>query len=178
MEELIVERGGLLNEEGRQRLVRLREVMHAAMRQRSRIGIAQWVERTWRSLGGDASLTATEMTNARRFLELLDELEQEFDGVDVHTLKQRLEKLFAEPEIEAGAVDLMTIHRAKGLEWDVVIVPGLERGPATDKAPLLRWSELPTDSEDAAHGLLAPIAATGEDSGDLSSWLRKFAELA
>lgn len=173
MEELIAERGELLSQESRRRLTRLREVMHAAMRQRSRIGIAQWVERTWRSLGGDAYLTATGMTNARRFLELLDELEQESDGLDVHALKQRLEKLFAEPEADADAVDLMTIHRSKGLEWDVVIVPGLERGPATDKAPLLRWSELPTDGEDSAHGLLAPIAATGEDSGDLSSWLRK-----
>ena len=42
----------------------------------------------------------------------------------------------------AGAVDLMTIHGAKGLEWDVVIVPGLEKKAASNKKRLLTWSEI------------------------------------
>ncbi len=47
----------------------------------------------------------------------------------------------------------MTIHRAKGLEFDTVILPGLGRKPVSPAAPLLRWLEHPE-----AGLLLAPIA--------------------
>ena len=55
-------------------------------------------------------------------------------------LKRRLDKLYAETAARcADAVDLMTIHGAKGLEWDVVIVPGLERKPQANRERLLTW---------------------------------------
>lgn len=42
------------------------------------------------------------------------------------------------PVVEAaGAVSLMTIHSAKGLEWPVVIVPDLSRGPRSDSPAVL-----------------------------------------
>ena len=53
-----------------------------------------------------------------------------------------------------GRLQVMTIHKAKGLEFDTVILPGLGRKPAPGERPLLRWLEHPD------HGLLlAPIAA-------------------
>ncbi|WP_263366020.1 UvrD-helicase domain-containing protein [Edaphobacter bradus] len=171
MEEVIAERGHDLDEESCQRLTRMWEVLQAAMLQRSRLTLAQWVERTWRSLGGDASLTATEMVNARRFFELLDELEEQAGAVDMQTLRQRLAKLYAEPETNPNAIDLMTIHKAKGLEWDVVIVPALERKPRMNSSRLLVWSEVRSGDDEAAQVLLAPIAGKGEDSKELNTWL-------
>jgi ATP-dependent exoDNAse (exonuclease V) beta subunit len=172
VEDLMTERGHLLSEESCARLQRIWPVLRAAEQQRSRLTMAQWVERTWRSLGGDAYLTAEEMGNARRYLELMDEMEESGGGIDLTLLKRRLNGLFAEAAMCAGAVDLMTIHGAKGLEWDVVIVPGLEKKAAGNKGRLLTWSEIGDADGDAAHVLLAPIAGKGEESKELNAWLK------
>jgi ATP-dependent helicase/nuclease subunit A len=172
MEGVIAERGHELSEENCSRLMRLWDVLQAAMRQRSRLTLAQWVERTWRSLGGDAYLTETQMANARRYFELLDALEEESAFVDTRVLQQRLAKLYAEPATNEDAVDLMTIHKAKGLEWDVVIVPGLEKMPRSDATRLLTWSEVRSE-DDGCHVLLAPIHGKGEDSHELTKWLHR-----
>ena len=79
---LIADRGHLLPDESRQRLARVRTVLQAAAAQRSRLTTAQLVERAWRSLGGDAWLNSTELTNARRFFQLLDSLEAAGAGID------------------------------------------------------------------------------------------------
>ncbi len=55
---------------------------------------------------------------------------------------------------------MMTIHKAKGLEFDYVIVPGLDRVTTTDDAQLMQWLERPTDSGDSrgpGELLLSPI---------------------
>src|SRR5437879_4097962 len=64
----------------------------------------------------------------------------------------------------------MTIHKAKGLEFDTVIVPGLDRGPGRSDPPLFLWKELvggssgrPPDKGGTGGLLLAPIKETGTD---------------
>ena len=55
----------------------------------------------------------------------------------------------------------MTIHAAKGLEWDVVILPGLGRRTASDSDPLLHWLELPRPGQGRESDLLlCPIRAS------------------
>jgi ATP-dependent exoDNAse (exonuclease V) beta subunit len=51
----------------------------------------------------------------------------------------------------------MTIHKAKGLEFDTVILPGLGAVPRGDDQRLLLWLE------HRGELLLAPIAESGED---------------
>jgi ATP-dependent helicase/nuclease subunit A len=170
--ELMVERESLLSEEGRLRLVRVRAVMQAAEAQCGRMTSAEWVERTWRSLGGDVSLTAAELENARRYLRLLDEVEAGSGRLDLSALKRRMTRLYAETAPSAGAVDLMTIHGAKGLEWDVVMVPGLARRAGNSRGGLLVWNEVEESGSEAAHGMLAPIAGRGEPAKDLNKWMR------
>jgi ATP-dependent helicase/nuclease subunit A len=172
--DVMAERGELLSGDGIARLERLWLVMQAAEMQRGRLTAAQWVERTWRSLGGDRYLTAEGSGNARRYLQLLDEMEEEAGQVgvvDPTRLKERLTKLYAESPARADAVELVTIHKAKGLEWDVVMVPGLERTTQADGGRLLTWEEMDTVDESAAHVVLAPIEGRGKEAQALNKWL-------
>jgi ATP-dependent helicase/nuclease subunit A len=175
---LIAERGHLLPDDSLRGLSRVHAVLEAAAAQRSRLTTSQLVERAWRSLGGDAYLNSTELTNARRFFQLLDLLETA-SGIDPTLLDARLQKLYAEPNsIPDGDpyVELLTMHSAKGREWDVVFIPALERMPGKSKTRLLNWSEVgsPDDPDDeAAHVMLAPIAGRGEESKALNKWLTR-----
>jgi ATP-dependent helicase/nuclease subunit A len=171
MQDVVDERADLLSEESCERLARLWPVLKAAANQRGKLTTAQWVERTWWSLGGDAWLTADEMANARRYLQLLDEVEEQVGMLDLRLLERRIDRLYAETAVIAGAVDLMTIHGAKGLEWDIVLVPGLERRTPANRNRLLTWSEIDSSDEEAAHVVLAPIAGKGEGSKELNAWL-------
>jgi ATP-dependent exoDNAse (exonuclease V) beta subunit len=180
---LIHERGHLLADESIERLKRVWKVLESAAAQQARISTARLVERVWRSLGGDAWLAEPELDNAQRFFRLLDEMEAEAGAsggtLDPSQLMDRLRSLYAEPAFVAGdrpSVELLTIHRAKGLEWDVVLVPALERSPGMNRGRLLTWSEVgTTDASDPtgpAPILMAPIAAKGEEVDALTAWLK------
>ena len=170
--DLMGERGHMLSEDGEQRVMRVWPVLQAAMQQRGGMPLAQAVERTWRSLGGDVYLAEDAKANALRFFHLLDDLEAEAETVEIRQLTGRIKKLYAETSPQEDAVELMTIHKAKGLEWDVVIVPALERKARTDRGRLLDWMEVDSAEEDAAQVVLAPIAGKGEGSGELHAWIR------
>ncbi len=153
-----------LSEQGRERVGRLLRGM-TATRPRT---LRAWVEGVWLRLGGPASVAAESgLDDAGAFFELLEETDRGCDA-DLDLLRGRVAKLFAAPDPAAGQeVQVMTIHKAKGLEFDVVIVPGLGRKAKSDDDQLMIWFELPDD--DGAFGgdlLLAPLksAAVASDS--------------
>jgi len=171
--DLIAERGHLLDDAACLRLERLWPIFMAAAGD-ARSSLAKRVERTWRSLGGDVWLSATERSNAGHYLQLIEEIERRNGTVDLALLHRQLGRLYAAPPLQQeAAVDLLTIHSAKGLEWDVVLVPGLERMGKNDTGRLLSWLELDDTpgEEGAAHVLLAPIRGKGEDSQELNRWI-------
>lgn len=177
IENVLAERGHLLSDDSCERLMRIWPVLQAASAQRGKLTTAQWVERTWRSLGGDAYLKPDELANARRYLQLLDEIEEQTGAIDLNLLKTRLNKLYAEATVTTGAVDLITIHGAKGLEWDVVIVPALEKKARISGSRLLTWNEVDSSAADAAHVVLAPIVGKGEASRELNDWLNSIEKM-
>jgi ATP-dependent exoDNAse (exonuclease V) beta subunit len=68
----------------------------------------------------------------------------------------------------------MTIHRAKGLEFDVVILPDLQRGPGGGKRPLLYWTTVATGPGERGI-VLASRTDSDENDGDadaLERWMR------
>jgi ATP-dependent exoDNAse (exonuclease V) beta subunit len=73
-----------------------------------------------------------------------------------------LEKIYATPGDEAGAIEILTMHAAKGLEWDVVIVPGLHRSKRADSSSLLEWLGFP--GHDGRSELLLGVVAGSNQS--------------
>ncbi len=169
MLDLVAERGTELGAESIARLERVWPILRRAVALAGELRVPELVERTWRSLGGDRYLVGAAAANAQTFLKLLRRIDHESGHVDVSELRRRMERLYAAPETGPSSVDLMTIHGAKGLEWDAVIVPELERAAPQPKTRLLEWEELPN-----GRGVVfAPIAGKGEASQALHRWLRR-----
>ncbi len=169
---LVEARAAEMGDDGQERLGRVWPVLEAAMERRARVRLPELVERTWRSMGGDAALPDAELANALRYLELLDEIDRETGGIEIATLTRRLEGLYAAAKDDALALDLMTIHGAKGLEWDVVMVPEMERRAPPTRGRLLDWEEMAGEAEDAAQVMLAPIKGKGDETASLNRWVR------
>src|SRR6185369_749409 len=85
-------------------------------------------------------------------------------------LEQRLRTLYARADhAPQTRVLLMTIHKSKGLEFDTVIVPGLDAGARGDDKPLLRWSEYLAN--DGALGLTMAVRSTTSTDDPTYAWL-------
>ncbi|MCC6171413.1 MAG: hypothetical protein IT481_05220, partial [Gammaproteobacteria bacterium] len=111
--------------------------------------------------------------DARRFLDAFAEREQGGEWTGIEDLGPLVARLFAASDTAAaGAVQVMTIHRAKGLEFDAVILPSLGRAARPGAEPLLSYIEWP-DREGAPQLLLAPIRAPESDEpSPLGAWIR------
>ncbi len=166
-------RAEALSSEARTRALHTLDVLDRLIETRGRAPLSVDVDRAWTALHGDRTTDASGRTNARRYLELLETMEAAGDTIDAATLKARLEKLFAEPNAAPDTVEVLTIHKAKGLEWDAVLVPSLHRAGMSDRAPLLDWMELPHDGNGQRQVLLAPIAKRGDDPDSLNRYVRK-----
>jgi ATP-dependent exoDNAse (exonuclease V) beta subunit len=69
----------------------------------------------------------------------------------------------------------MTIHQAKGLEFDVVILPGLHRTPRRNDKPLVALQEFRTlDGRDSA--LMAGLPIRGHDAPSVYAYLNAVSE--
>ncbi|HKL49174.1 MAG TPA: UvrD-helicase domain-containing protein, partial [Desulfuromonadales bacterium] len=137
------------------RLRRVWTILRSALERRGRVGLRSLVEGCWMALGGPVCYDAQGTEDAALAFDLLEALEEGGDLPSLELLEQRLVRLFAAPDnLADGSLQVMTIHKAKGLEFDRVILPGLGRQPRRDDSTLLRWLEHPQFGL-----LLAPIAA-------------------
>jgi ATP-dependent helicase/nuclease subunit A len=169
----LVRRPGLaLSADGAPRIERLMPVLQRALERRGRVALRTLVEGAWIALGGPACLrSAADLTDAGAYLDLLEREERGGDLMDLDAFTRRVSDLFAAPDPAAPAtLELMTVHRAKGLEFDCVIIPGLGRKPKRDDAKLLLWSEQPSPA--GPRILLSPISARHSDTDPIYHYLR------
>ncbi|MBI5912178.1 MAG: UvrD-helicase domain-containing protein [Betaproteobacteria bacterium] len=175
-----------LTPDGRTRLERIRPVLAAALAQRQRSSLRDAVEGTWLALGGPAcAASATELEDAETYLDHLESKEEACAIADFDAFEQSLDKLYALPDLAAGdgAVQIMTMHKAKGLEFDHVIVPGLGKVPPAERKQLFLWMERPLKPDASSLRspafstslLLAPIEETGADGDPIYAWIKQLA---
>lgn len=147
-----------LSAEGQSRLRKFMPVIKNSLQQRQRGLLHQWLEATWLGLGGPACLISEkEIINAEAFFNLLADCEQFTGGVDINELTRRLQNLTADaPAINDNPIEIMTIHKSKGLEFDTVILPSIEKQTRSDSHQLLLWQER-TTLESEKQLILAPI---------------------
>ena len=163
-----------LSPDGRDRLERTRGVLDLAFRTRGAQSFARWVESTWISLRGPACLDAAEdLQRAEHFFLTLADAVTHGDLDD----PSRLEERFTDPRVgvdvprEQG-IEIMTIHRAKGLEFDTVILLGLGREPPSEQDKGLYWLQrLSADGRQDV--LLAPPASNAREPDALTEWIKR-----
>jgi len=159
-----------LSEDGRVRCRRLRSVLEAAFEVRNDSSLARWVERTWLELGG-ASCAASpqDLELADAAFTRLRELEQR--GLpDAADLPGSFADLYADHGA-ASAVEIMTIHKAKGLEFDMVLLPALERHVPGGREQLLATHEFARTGREGM--VMAARPGVGADDDQLFDFLRR-----
>jgi ATP-dependent exoDNAse (exonuclease V) beta subunit len=170
--ELLVDpaRVGLLSPEGAVRAARTREALAPFVEGRARGALRERVESAWLALGGPACVErASDLEDAETFFNRLEELDEAGELADPTLLEDHLDQLFAAPDVgEEARVQVMTIHRAKGLEFDTVIVPGMERVPRVSDRPLFHWKA----REDGSL-MMAPVWRKGEKEDPAYDYLRR-----
>src|SRR5665213_1805121 len=179
--ELLNARMSLLSAEGQKAVARVVQAIEAAPRLRTSLPTASlgtWLEQVWLGLGGADCVDAAARANLDLLWSALDRLPEGEPDLLGSGLAAALARLTAQPDPTASSscgVQVMTIHKSKGLEFEVVIVAELQAGCGSTRGTLLSWLERGVasadDSPDATEFLVAPIPPKGADRGKAKEWV-------
>ncbi|MCK6390095.1 MAG: UvrD-helicase domain-containing protein [Azonexus sp.] len=157
-----------LSDDGRARLLHLRAVLTLAFAERDRQSVRRWLEGVWLMLGGPRCLASpSELADVAAFFELLDTLSAR-GRLDPETLSAQAAALYAPADPLGDAVQMMTIHKAKGLEFETVILPGLHRDTGNNDSPMLLWDSVQTGGRE--HLLVAPMRARSASADEATAY--------
>jgi ATP-dependent exoDNAse (exonuclease V) beta subunit len=132
------------------------------------------IEQTWFELRGPAILSdATMVGNVYRFLDVLSRLEFAGTLLDVAELEDQLDQERVSGDTDAR-LQIMTMHRAKGLQFDHVVLTALGRVPRQRERSVLSWYDLPAPESDADR-IISPVGPRHEIENDP---IHRFIELA
>jgi ATP-dependent exoDNAse (exonuclease V) beta subunit len=138
------------------------------------------IQQVWRALGGDRCIDDAARANLDLFWRLLDRLPGGEQDLLSPALDAALEDLCAVPDPETSSecgVQLMTIHKSKGLEFEVVIVPELQANNGGNNTELLSWLERglldPGEDGELTEFLIAPVQFKGRDPGKAKQWVKR-----
>lgn len=155
-----------LSQDGRGRLARVAPLLVTAWHERQRMPLADTIESLWRALGAEALADPMQRHVAAQYLAALRRQAVDDPALDAIALAALAARLRDTPPAATATrprpVEILTIHHAKGLEWDHVFVPGLGKAPRTGNPALMRWLELPAAQDQ--HDLLLAVHSIGGDA--------------
>ncbi|MEZ5567260.1 MAG: UvrD-helicase domain-containing protein [Halioglobus sp.] len=162
-----------LSDDGRARLAPLQRAIKYACEKRDRLSLRVWIEQTWCDLGGPHS-AADELAlqDAESFMRLLEQADTEGVGLDIEWLQRQLDTRFMSGGDTDCPVQLLTLHKAKGLEFNCVFIPRLDGRPRSDSRDLLLWDEHSSASGERAF-LLAASDHSEKNAPTLYNYLKR-----
>jgi ATP-dependent exoDNAse (exonuclease V) beta subunit len=184
---LLTERLNLLSPDGRlaaERVIDAIAALPALRFAQPTASLGTWLEQVWLQLGGAQCVDRTARANLDLLWQSLDSLPNGEQDLLGPALNAALEKLAAQPDPAASSecgVHLMTIHKSKGLEFEVVIVPELQAAGGKGRPRLLSWlergitaqddAEETADTEEITEFLVAPLQSKGAERSSAKAWV-------
>ncbi len=164
-----------LDESAHKRLLTFMRAWQIAYDDTRTESIAIRVHDLWLRLRGPSFLEQDiDLAFAEMFFDTLHTYERHGDIGDWAAFRQYLDGVFLDKPHVADESDdvvkIMTLHEAKGLEFDVVMIPALARKTGKDKTPLLRWRR----REDGL--LLAPRDRKDSNDTSMNHYLKALAD--
>jgi ATP-dependent helicase/nuclease subunit A len=154
-----------LSSDGQARLQHVRTIFDKAFSAQGRTNTSRWVRGVWLMLNGPACLwEQADVIDVQAFFNCLDSLDKR-NQFSPERMCVEIEKLFAAPDADGEQLQMMTIHKSKGLEFDTVILLGLgtTTGGNNSEKPLLLWEEVSIikQAENDTELLAAPFIPKG-----------------
>ena len=136
---------------------RLKDALNWAEPKLYEYPLCEVLEGCWIRLGGMDAYAEEHIVHAMRWFELLEA--EGLNGYDCDQVNIAVNQLYAQP-VQAAQVQIMTIHKSKGLEFDHVFLPFLSKRMASDSPSLMLW-------QPSSEGLLV-----GVNGDPIHSWLK------
>ena len=131
-----------LDKNSARRLRSFVEVIRENIQYRGRISHRYFVEGIWRQLNGEKSMVdSNDIQNIDLFLELLEEA-SEILSIDFIKLERLIEnKFISKTSIQKNSIKFLTIQKSKGLEFDHVIIPNLNKRTRNEESDLVLYDK-------------------------------------
>lgn len=152
------------------------QVMEPLLLLRERMEFSDWVFHAWQQLltfkGFPCDLPFNEPSDAQSFFNILRQEEKNRDFFRIGELKSAFQSLYAKPKAqEEVSLQVLTVHKAKGLEFDTVILTGVGRRLRSDTEKLLLWEERP-GKKNEPYLIMAPIKSKEENENPIYAYLK------
>jgi len=155
-----------LSADARTRAERVFEALDGARALWRKRSMRDLVEGAWSRLGGPHALARpeSERRDAAACLDTLSAAEEQGLLDDWNAFMELLDERYTEGDAPSENIklEILTMHGAKGLEWDLVVLPGLDRGTGGNNRELLYWLPFTPESGEE-RVLIAPLRAADQD---------------
>ncbi len=149
-----------LSEEGRIRAQYAYTVLDHALATRHQQPLVDWVNQSLKQLHADSMFDAEKKQDLEQFWLLLERCSKNSPFPDLDFFKTEFSKLYS-LQTAISRLQIMTIHKSKGLEFDSVILTGLSSAARQKDKPLLRWLTLPQHCQEELV-LISPVKAAAQ----------------
>jgi ATP-dependent helicase/nuclease subunit A len=154
-----------LSDQGRHAIRRTSDILKRLTTPRRSQSLRDLVEQTWFALGGPGILSDNyAVENVYRYFEVLAGIERAGTLMDVGELESTLDLELVSSNAPSR-LQIMTMHRAKGLQFDHVLLYGLGRQPGHGDRRVLSWFDLP-EQHGAERKIISPVGPRAEVSND------------
>lgn len=113
------------------------QVLKKALSEKGRLPWDILIAKVWKLLDGASAYNPYNQEDEKSFFEALRRHSRHGFFIKMDAFKDAIGSMFAKRDLSKASIELLTIHKSKGLEYDAVIIPELCRTSRNDSEPLL-----------------------------------------